>query len=337
MKFFILGLLLIAQTAFGSAALQDGQVTQKKLNVQVSSSSDQWSCTIATSVAANALTIALKTHGGADPTSLSPCKISYRNATSATGTYTQVSSIAALSMVVSSGSTLGTSSAVQDYLYIYLLNNAGASELAISHNLFDEGSIQSTTAEGGAGGADSALLMYSTVARANVPVRLIAKISVTEATAGTWATNASEVSPPPFFNYPYPIKYQEKVLTANVAAAGTIAQLTFNNLQIGRLYRVFLQGRLSTTSQTTTAIDITHAGSVIGEVRGVSTGPGGETWSGAGGTETFFIAAATTVTFVKVSGAGTWLAVAAPNAKSGTWARIEEIPFNLYQATTNFL
>ena len=49
----------------------------------------------------------------------------------------------------------------------------------------------STTAEGGAGAADSASTWYSTTARSNVAYRIVGVIRSTQATAGSWATAPS--------------------------------------------------------------------------------------------------------------------------------------------------
>ena len=51
----------------------------------------------------------------------------------------------------------------------------------------------STTAEGGAGAADSATVMYSTTARTNVPFRLVGYLLNTQTTAGTWASAGTKL------------------------------------------------------------------------------------------------------------------------------------------------
>jgi hypothetical protein len=154
---------------------------------------------IATSVASSALTISLKGKNGSDPSGSNIVKIGFRNATAATGTYSQLTVTSALSVTISSGSTLGQTSAAAEHICVYALNNAGTVELAASTACrFDEGSVQSTTTEGGAGAADSRTVMYSTTGRSNVAVRLIGRITITEATAGTWASNATEISLRPF-------------------------------------------------------------------------------------------------------------------------------------------
>jgi len=80
---------------------------------------------------------------------------------------------------------------------VLAIDNAGTVELAAVNlaggvNL-DETTLISTTAEGGAGGADSASVIYSTTARSSVPFRVVGVLEVTEAAAGTWATAPSKI------------------------------------------------------------------------------------------------------------------------------------------------
>ena len=149
---------------------------------------------ITATTAANALTIALKDASGSDASSTSPVKIPFRNSTATTGTPVVRSVTGALSMVVDSGSTLGHISAVNQYIYVYALDNAGTVELAVCGTRVDERSLQTTTAVGTTGVADSKTTLYSTTARTNVPVRLIARLKSNQAVAGTWATAISEIA-----------------------------------------------------------------------------------------------------------------------------------------------
>jgi hypothetical protein len=154
--------------------------------------------TLTASVAANALTVAIKTKAGTDPSATDPVLIVFRNATITDGTYSVVSVTAATSLVVSSGSTLGTVNATAARLAVLLVNNAGTAELAINNlsggvNL-DETGVISTTAEGGAGAADSATVVYSTTARTDVAYRVVSIIDITEATAGTWASGPTKLT-----------------------------------------------------------------------------------------------------------------------------------------------
>ena len=149
---------------------------------------------LAATVAANALTIALKDSAGANPSAGSPVKIAFRSATLTSGDITTVSTTAAVSTVISSGSTAGHTSTVAGDLYIGALNNAGTVELCWSTRPFDENALISTTAEGGAGAADSATVIYSTTARSNVAVRYLGKLVSTQTTAGTWAAIPTNIS-----------------------------------------------------------------------------------------------------------------------------------------------
>lgn len=154
--------------------------------------------TLTASVAGNALTVAVKTKAGTDPSATDPVLVVFRNATITDGTYSVVSITAATSLTVSSGSTLGTFNAQSARLAVLLINNAGTAELAINNLAggasLDETGVISTTAEGGAGAADSATAVYSTTARANVAYRFVGLIDITEATAGTWATAPTKLT-----------------------------------------------------------------------------------------------------------------------------------------------
>lgn len=188
------GQVLTADSASGSG------VKWATATAAPTSSSDIQNLGIATSVASNALTISIKQFDGTAPsTGASAVKVSFRNATLATGQYAQVSITGALSMVVSSGSTLGHTSAVSDYIYVYLINNAGTAEVAVSSSYFpDQGVLYTTIAEGGAGAATSRGVIYSTTARSSVPMRLVGRLTISETTAGTWASNSTAIALMPF-------------------------------------------------------------------------------------------------------------------------------------------
>lgn len=141
---------------------------------------------ITASVASSALTV-----------TLNPCALDFRATPLTSGTVNTRTVGSAISVVVSSGSTLGTVSAQQSRIVVLALDNAGTIELAVVNisggtNL-DETTLISTTAEGGAGAADSATVVYSTTARTSLPFRVVGFIQSTQATAGTWATAPSTI------------------------------------------------------------------------------------------------------------------------------------------------
>jgi hypothetical protein len=141
---------------------------------------------ITASVAANALTI-----------TLNPTFLDFRSTTLGSGTVSHVKVPSAISLVISSGSTLGTVNAIQSRIAVLAINNAGTVELAAVNlaggNNLDETDLISTVAEGGAGAADSKDVFYSTTLRSNVPFKVVGFIESTQATAGAWATSPSTI------------------------------------------------------------------------------------------------------------------------------------------------
>lgn len=183
-------------------------------------------CSIATSVASSALTIALKDASGSDPSAGSPCKIGFRNSTAGTGTYDQISVTSALSVVISNGSALGCVASASCTVYVYAMNNAGTPVLAADGwRLFDEGSVQSSTAEGGAGAADSASTLYTTSAQTSKPTHLIARITITPGASFAWSSNSTEVALVPFDKNPrIGMRYTD---TAGSSIGTGLAKYTF--------------------------------------------------------------------------------------------------------------
>lgn len=141
---------------------------------------------ITASVAGNALTV-----------TLNPTSLAFRSSTLTSGTVNVRQVTSAISMTVSSGSTLGTINNVASRVVVLAIDNAGTVELAVVNiaggNQLDETNLISTTAEGGAGAADSNNVIYSTTARSNVAYRVVGFVESTQTTAGTWATAPSTI------------------------------------------------------------------------------------------------------------------------------------------------
>jgi hypothetical protein len=141
---------------------------------------------ITASVAANALTV-----------TINPTTLDFRSSTLTSGTVNTRVLASAASMVVSSGSTLGTVSATAARIAVLALDNAGTIEVGVVNlaggvNL-DETGVISTTAEGGAGAADSSGVVYSTTARTGVAYRVVGFLDMTQTTAGTYAAAPSTI------------------------------------------------------------------------------------------------------------------------------------------------
>lgn len=178
---------------FGTVA--DGALTLAKLGTQISGPGIAKNYTITSSLSSNAVTFAVKTLAGTDPSATDPVYVYFRNGTAGTGNYVKRTITSALSITISSGSTLGHSSGLDCYGYGYFLDNSGTVELAVAGSrVFDEASLQTTTAEGGAGAADSKTTLYSTTARTSKPILFAWRFKSNQATAGTWASAISEIS-----------------------------------------------------------------------------------------------------------------------------------------------
>jgi hypothetical protein len=153
--------------------------------------------TLTASVGSSALTIAIKTKAGADPSATDPVSVYFRNVTEATGDYTVITLTAATSLVISSGSTMGTASGTASRLWIVGFNDGGTFRLgaintATSAEIGDD-VLSSSTAEGGAGAADSAGVIYTGTAVTSKAMRVLGYVESTQATAGTWATAPSKI------------------------------------------------------------------------------------------------------------------------------------------------
>ena len=148
---------------------------------------------ISTSRAAGAETIALKTVAGTDPSGADKIKIGFRDATAGTGAYSVLEITAATSIVISSGSTLGATSATAFRLWLVGFNDAGTFRLGVIKCALTDGVyglqdnvLESSTAEGGAGAADSSGVIYTGTAATSKAMRVLGYLEYTLTTAGTW-------------------------------------------------------------------------------------------------------------------------------------------------------
>lgn len=170
---------------------------------------------------ANALRIRLVQRSGATPTSTNPIRLGFKVATAsaapANGGYVVREITGDTALVLSSGSSLGTRISETARVYVGAIDNNGTVEAA-AYNPKDapapnsgtagtawamvtqlwrpsEVATYTTTAEGGAGGADSAATLYSTSARTGVYFRRLGYFDVTlGSTVGNWSNNPKDVT-----------------------------------------------------------------------------------------------------------------------------------------------
>lgn len=136
-------------------------------------------------------TISVKTGAGNIPSISEPVRVGFRGGSLASGLVSLVNITSPLAMNLTDGGTLGHVDGVTAYVYVYLINNNGVAELAVSSTIYQENALVSTTAMSSA--ADSNTVIYSTVARSNVPIRLIARVTSTQVTAGSWIAAPTEI------------------------------------------------------------------------------------------------------------------------------------------------
>ena len=155
---------------------------------------------ISTSRAGNAETIALKTAAGTDPSGSDKIRIGFRDATAGTGAYSVLEITAATSIVISSGSTVGATSATAFRLWLVGFNDASTFRLGVIKCALTDGVyglqdnvLESSTAEGGAGAADSSGVFYTGAAVTTKAMRVLGYLEYTLTTAGTWDAAPSVV------------------------------------------------------------------------------------------------------------------------------------------------
>ena len=139
---------------------------------------------ISATVGSNALTI-----------TLNQTALTFRSANLSNGTVTPLSVGTPLSLMIPSGATLGTANGTQAQLAILALNTGGTVQLGVVNTTggvnLDETTLVSATAISSA--STSAGTIYSTSAVTGAPFRVVGYVTVSETTAGTWATGPSLV------------------------------------------------------------------------------------------------------------------------------------------------
>lgn len=154
------------------------------------------------SVAGNALTITLKSAAGADGSTALPIPEAFRSATLTSGAIDSVSQTASQSLVVSSGSTLGTSNSTPFRLWVVQFNDGNTLRLGVVNCLSGANimalvndALYSSTAEGGAGAADSAQTIYTSTAVTSkaITIKGYMEWSSGLATAGSWSSGPTKI------------------------------------------------------------------------------------------------------------------------------------------------
>jgi len=157
---------------------------------------------IIASVAGNALTVAIKNLAGVNASAEDPMWFSFiDSANPASGILVPAKLTGASSIVISSGSTLGTVDATAFTLHLVMFKDGSTLRPALlqvgTDSIAFRYPLDSATAEGGSGGADSADVYYSNAAISAKALVYLGTLKWESglATAGTWNAGPSKVRP----------------------------------------------------------------------------------------------------------------------------------------------
>lgn len=194
MKKLLLSLLISCQPAMASFFIPPLSVTLPKLAADIVSPNLSGNFSLSAAVAANALTITMKDGLGNNLSSTNVARFSFRNTTLTSGLNASVSVGGNLSITIPSGATLGQTSAVNQYVWVYALNDSGTVDICVSgvgvFFNFDTNSATLISA-----GATSGTTLYCSLTHTGAkPTQVIGRLLVNEATAGTWASAPTRIS-----------------------------------------------------------------------------------------------------------------------------------------------
>jgi hypothetical protein len=160
-------------------------------------------CKLVATVAANALTIAIKTAAGNDPSASDPVFASFRSSTSANGNYVIRTLTSALSITIPSGATMGAVNSTPFRIWIVLIDDGGTLALGVvnclvrsTRTIFSLKALATITGELVTTAADSAGVVYTTTTTVSVdPFRILGYMTWDSglATVGTWASGPSVI------------------------------------------------------------------------------------------------------------------------------------------------
>lgn len=257
-------------------------------------------------VGSNALTITLTGADGNAPSTTNPVSVAFFNDSTATSGVPVIRTVTSSStVVVSNGSTLGTTNSTTYRLWVVAIDNGTTFDVGIYNSQaassiigLSEHIAYSSTAEGGAGGADSAQVLYSTTARTSKQVRHIGFVEISQATAGAWASAPNKTVPvgPGVPMSGSIIKhvsatvsvasnsssstYADTGLTASITPSSTVNRIKVTVFQTG-LYKNF--------SDTEVGLKLLRGASLVAQLEGNAADNAGITSNSVGGTGGVFV------------------------------------------------
>ena len=192
--------VLVASDADNAAALLD---VPQNVDIAVPIIGGLDNVGLSVTMAANAVTIALKGADGNDPSVSNPVRITFPGTSETDGKSYTREVTSALSLTIPSGATLGTVDAVNSRVWVTAVDNDGAVVLSVSQRVASTGknnvtqvvpfigNTQSTQTI--SAGSDTAAAYYAASTLSSKAFAVLGAFDSTQATAGTWASSATSI------------------------------------------------------------------------------------------------------------------------------------------------
>ncbi len=145
---------------------------------------------ISASLTSGGLAIALTTDTGAAPSAATPVQLNF---SSGTGTTASASVSSPIGIIVPAGATLGQTAGVNQFIWVYALEDSGVVDICVSGvNVFFNSPLNSSSPISAA--ATSGTALYCSASHSgSKPTVILARLLVDETTAGSWASAPSRV------------------------------------------------------------------------------------------------------------------------------------------------
>lgn len=189
---------------------------------------------LSATVSASAMVVSVTRLEGSVPDPINYIPVSF--GTPSVGTYATRLITAPLNITVPSGASLGLASGMNQYVWVYLIDNAGTVDIGVSGDYIYTNGVSGTAAQI-ANSANTQAALYSNAAYTGKTVRLVGRLLVNEPTAGQWTVAPSEVlvDPKPQATITLPINY-----TPTVTALGNISAVAVYSWRVGKF--LYIQG-----------------------------------------------------------------------------------------------
>jgi len=189
MKSLLFLFLFFAQSAFGAYTNLPGSITFPKLANDAATTVFASNYSLTAVTASNAMTVTMKDFGGSNlSTQLNDlARFFMRGLTLTTGSGTYQSAGSNRTIVVPQLATLGlVSGSIAQYVWVYVLNDAGVLDLCVSGvSVFFDSALNASTLISST--ATSGSTLYCSLTHAgNLPTRLIGRITVQNSTNTNW-------------------------------------------------------------------------------------------------------------------------------------------------------